>query len=391
MTLSIDSLRLGAGSHDTRDDGLCVMEAVAWLAGEQHSDQPQCASPVIRAFAMGLNDAWDDEARQRLIPYTKLIVNTRDGLDDERALMAFDWLCRTHVPAWLDLADAGWVGRAALARLVLVVACGWVVVRPERRAALPLEVARAFLSLDVLDRVRELPPTPKARCASMLPTETHSPRSVDSIRSRSSCGAIIFFFRSISASEIFMGCLPAGIECLQECRFAIRNEGHHPGIAIDFDDELPLARVALDIGMRPFVQQSAFFQRHPRALELIARGARAFGHAVGKERFDFAPVASAGNAAGAIQGVGLKHPWACDVRNVQFFFKERRCQTFIGRDPIERDTRRGLETGRGAVAHLLAAFHVPVNVILRHAEIMFENAARPERALGLVRRVGHAS
>ena len=34
--------------------------------------------------------------------------------------------------AWLDLLDAGWAGRAAVARLVLVVACVWVVLRPER-------------------------------------------------------------------------------------------------------------------------------------------------------------------------------------------------------------------------------------------------------------------
>jgi copper transport protein len=33
---------------------------------------------------------------------------------------------------WLDLIDAGWAGRAALARLVLVIACVWVVWRPER-------------------------------------------------------------------------------------------------------------------------------------------------------------------------------------------------------------------------------------------------------------------
>ncbi len=33
---------------------------------------------------------------------------------------------------WLDLLDAGWSGRAAIARLVLVVATGWVVLRPER-------------------------------------------------------------------------------------------------------------------------------------------------------------------------------------------------------------------------------------------------------------------
>jgi copper transport protein len=33
---------------------------------------------------------------------------------------------------WLDLLDAGWAGRAAVARLVLVVASGWVAMRPER-------------------------------------------------------------------------------------------------------------------------------------------------------------------------------------------------------------------------------------------------------------------
>jgi copper transport protein len=33
---------------------------------------------------------------------------------------------------WLDLLDAGWPGRAAIARLVLVAACAWVVLRPER-------------------------------------------------------------------------------------------------------------------------------------------------------------------------------------------------------------------------------------------------------------------
>jgi copper transport protein len=34
--------------------------------------------------------------------------------------------------AWFDLLDAGWAGRAAIARLVLVIASAWVVLRPER-------------------------------------------------------------------------------------------------------------------------------------------------------------------------------------------------------------------------------------------------------------------
>jgi copper transport protein len=34
--------------------------------------------------------------------------------------------------SWLELADAGWPGRGALLRLVMVAACGWVAMRPER-------------------------------------------------------------------------------------------------------------------------------------------------------------------------------------------------------------------------------------------------------------------
>jgi copper transport protein len=34
--------------------------------------------------------------------------------------------------AWLDLNDAGWPGRGALLRLVLIAGCGWVAMRPER-------------------------------------------------------------------------------------------------------------------------------------------------------------------------------------------------------------------------------------------------------------------
>lgn len=34
--------------------------------------------------------------------------------------------------SWFDLFDAGWAGRAAVMRVVFVLACGWVVVKPER-------------------------------------------------------------------------------------------------------------------------------------------------------------------------------------------------------------------------------------------------------------------
>ena len=40
--LGLDGIELKSGSHHARDHGVCVMEAVAWVAGEPHSDHPLC-------------------------------------------------------------------------------------------------------------------------------------------------------------------------------------------------------------------------------------------------------------------------------------------------------------------------------------------------------------
>ncbi len=42
-------LTIASGVHSP-DGAMCVMEAVAVVAGEKWSDHPQCASPVISAF-----------------------------------------------------------------------------------------------------------------------------------------------------------------------------------------------------------------------------------------------------------------------------------------------------------------------------------------------------
>ncbi len=104
--LDLDALTLAHGSHRSPDDGLCVMEAVAYLAREPHSDHPSCASKVVTAFAMSLNDRWSDDQRQKLVPLIPAIVGTRTSEADEqtRAWMATDWLVRTYTPAWLRLA-----------------------------------------------------------------------------------------------------------------------------------------------------------------------------------------------------------------------------------------------------------------------------------------------
>jgi hypothetical protein len=96
---------LAYGTHATPDDGRCAMEWVSHLAGEPHSDQPACVSPVLRAFCTTLNDNLEDGPRQRLRPYlTRTIGTADDGLDETRSWMAMDWLVRTYVPRWLTVA-----------------------------------------------------------------------------------------------------------------------------------------------------------------------------------------------------------------------------------------------------------------------------------------------
>jgi hypothetical protein len=102
---------LGYGTHATPEDGMCAMEWVSYLAGEPHSDQPACVSPVLRAFCTTFNDTLDDEPRQRLRAYLSRTVGTAgDGLDEARSWVAMDWVIRTYAPRWL--AAAGLIGRA---------------------------------------------------------------------------------------------------------------------------------------------------------------------------------------------------------------------------------------------------------------------------------------
>ena len=104
-TEELATITLKSGSHATREEGVCAMEAVAWLAGEPHSDAPECASPVIAAFLRSWNDNLPtDEDRQRLLrPLVPLVIGTRADNATElwRSYMALDWLVRVHTPAWL--------------------------------------------------------------------------------------------------------------------------------------------------------------------------------------------------------------------------------------------------------------------------------------------------
>lgn len=103
--MSIDYYTLAYGTHASPEDGRCAMEWVSHLAGEPHTDEPTCVSPVLRAFCVALNDGLEDAPRQRLRLYLGRTIGTAgDGLDNWRAWMAMDWLVRTYTPTWLSLA-----------------------------------------------------------------------------------------------------------------------------------------------------------------------------------------------------------------------------------------------------------------------------------------------
>ena len=96
---------LAYGTHASPRDGRCAMEWVSYLAGEPHSDEPICVSPVLRAMCIALNDGLEFEPRQRLRPYlTRTIGTAEDGHDAQRGWLAMDWLTRVYTPAWLHLA-----------------------------------------------------------------------------------------------------------------------------------------------------------------------------------------------------------------------------------------------------------------------------------------------
>lgn len=84
---------------------MSLLEAVAWWAGEPHSDHPACVSPVLAAFGRGWADALDDDRRQQLKAWVPKLVGTGgDGGDDRRVLLLVDWLARTCAPAFLRAA-----------------------------------------------------------------------------------------------------------------------------------------------------------------------------------------------------------------------------------------------------------------------------------------------
>jgi hypothetical protein len=135
--IDVEKITLLSGAHTTREEGVCAMELVAWLADEPHSDHPQCTSPVISTFLRTWNDGLNDTERQMLKPYLIKAIGTNTGPEDDlkRAWMLVDWECRVFSPAWLRLAGIDEEARALEAHDELTDIAGLTALQPDLNKA----------------------------------------------------------------------------------------------------------------------------------------------------------------------------------------------------------------------------------------------------------------
>ncbi|HZN40231.1 MAG TPA: hypothetical protein VFD82_15600 [Planctomycetota bacterium] len=104
MQRLIERHPLRRGAHRSRDEGMCAMEMVAWLAGEPHGDEPSCACPVAAALVRACNDAMGDAERNRCLrSFVPRLVNSRGSaaLERARGMLVLDCLLHTLLPALL--------------------------------------------------------------------------------------------------------------------------------------------------------------------------------------------------------------------------------------------------------------------------------------------------
>ena len=110
-------LRLLKSSHSCPDEGLCAMEAAAYIVGGPHTDHPETACPVLGYAVRSWNDNVDDETRQKLIPLLPRLAVSRSTPEVEfkRGLVLADCAVRRILPNVLELAEQAevkaWAGR----------------------------------------------------------------------------------------------------------------------------------------------------------------------------------------------------------------------------------------------------------------------------------------
>jgi hypothetical protein len=97
---TLDLIYLGKGRHKSAANGMGTMEAVAWLAGEKHSDRPDCTCPVITAYVSRIADWASDEQRQQLRAFLPRLIGSRSA---EHMAPRAQYLTRQAVTMFLPI------------------------------------------------------------------------------------------------------------------------------------------------------------------------------------------------------------------------------------------------------------------------------------------------
>ena len=104
-----EHLMIHKGAHQHREEGMCVMELVAYLAGEPHTATPACACPIMTRVAQVLNDgAPNDETRTRVLrPYVGRLAASRADphIEARRVWALVDLSVRTIAADAMEMAD----------------------------------------------------------------------------------------------------------------------------------------------------------------------------------------------------------------------------------------------------------------------------------------------
>ena len=82
---------LSRGSHESPEDGVCFMEAVAWMQGEEHSDTPKGACSILGRFGTKLNDKMPNEYRTLLNP---MVLKMAGTVSKEHEQLRVEYLVR---------------------------------------------------------------------------------------------------------------------------------------------------------------------------------------------------------------------------------------------------------------------------------------------------------
>ncbi len=108
--IPLEEIILESGFHNYAAHGMCVMEAVSYIAGETFSAHPECCCRAISSFLRCWNDHLTntDERTRLLRPLIPKVIGTveTDKITNARVWLIGDWMIRECIPAWLNLTDS---------------------------------------------------------------------------------------------------------------------------------------------------------------------------------------------------------------------------------------------------------------------------------------------